>query len=182
MPGKRPPTARRYAQAIFQLALEKGQFDQWILDIEWMLSATQDQEALVLLELPGLKPEQRLSTIKKALPDLSEFGANFMSILAENQGLKMLTRVQESLQGMIDEYQGIIRGKVTTAIDLDAAGLSKVRADLKGKWGKEVILETQNDPTIIGGMILRVGDHVIDGSTRGRLNSLRQELSERSSR
>ena len=105
-----------------------------------------------------------------------------MSILAENQGLKMLTRVQESLQGMIDEYQGIIRGKVTTAIDLDAAGLSKVRADLKGKWGKEVVLETQNDPTIIGGMILRVGDHVIDGSTRGRLNSLRQELSERSSR
>jgi len=94
----------------------------------------------------------------------------------------MLTTVQESLQGMIDEYRGVIRGTVTTAIDLDAAGLSRVQADLKGKWGKEVVLETRKEPAIIGGMILRVGDHVIDGSTRGRLDALRKELSERSIR
>lgn len=176
MPGRRPPTPRRYAQAIFQLALERGELEEWRRDIETMTSAISGQDTVVFLESPSLSAKEKQEVIKKLLPSLSTLGANFLALIAQHRGVALLPRVQESLQQMFDEHQGIIRATATTAVNLSDSEKERIQISLKERWEREVALDTRADPSIIGGMVIRVGDTVIDGSIRGRLTALRLSL------
>ena len=79
---------------------------------------------------------------------------------------------------MFDDHQGIIRATVTTAVTLSDTEKEQIQDSLKEKWESEVALESNIDPGIVGGMVIRIGDKVIDGSTKGRLIALRLSLQE----
>lgn len=176
MPGQKTPTPRRYAQAIFQLALEKGQISDWNRDLDRMVEFTENQSVVDLLESPGLSSNERHTVIKDTISEISDLGVNFMALLAGQRGLGLLPRIRQSLIDMFDTYQNIVRATVTTAIPLEKDEEARVVQGVKDWWKREVVLETKVDSTIIGGMIVCVGDQVIDGSIKGRIQSLRKQV------
>ena len=176
MPGRKPPTPRRYAQAIFQLALEEGTLEEWRDAIEEMTEGISGEETVNLLESPNLSAEEKQEVIKKAFPNRSILATNFLALLAHQKGVGLLPRIQVSLQQMFDDHQGIIRATVTTAVTLSDSEKKRIQDSLKEKWDREVALESAIDPSILGGMVIRIRDKVIDGSTKGRLAALRLSL------
>jgi len=178
MPGRQRPTARRYAQAIFQLALQRGDAERWRQDIQTMADVTRSQGVTMLLESPNLSEADKLATIKQVLPDLSPLGANLMALLAQQRALLMLPRIQQSLQVMLDQHEGRVRATAVTAVPMQQTERQQVLDKLRALWQRDIVLESRVDPAVVGGLIVRVGDHVIDGSTRGRLQTLRRTLRE----
>jgi F-type H+-transporting ATPase subunit delta len=178
MPGRKPPTPRRYAQAIFQLALEEGGLEEWRGAIEEMTSAINNEETVSLLESPNLSAKEKQEVIRKVFPSRSTLATNFLALLAHQKGVGLLPRIQESLRKMFDDHQGIIRATVTTAVTLSDAEKEQIQDSLKQKWEREVALGFNIDLGIVGGMVIRIGDKVIDGSTKGRLRALRLSLQE----
>lgn len=176
MPGRKPPTPRRYAQAIFQLALEEGTMEEWRSVIEEMTVGINSEETVSLLESPNLSGEEKQKVIKKVFPDRSALATNFLALLAHQKRVALLPRIQESLQQMFDDHQGIIRATVTTAVPISDTEKKQIQDNLRGTWAREVVLESAIDPNIVGGMVIRIRDKVIDGSTRGRLAALRLTL------
>jgi F-type H+-transporting ATPase subunit delta len=176
MPGRRAPTPRRYAQALFQLALEQGTVDRWRQDIQTLTDVARSQGVINLLESPGLRPEDRLATVRRVLPNVSQQAANFMALLAEHRALSKLPRIQESLQAQLDEHEGIMRAVATTAVPLSPSEEDSLSRQLQQRWGKRVVLETRVDQSILGGIVVRAGDQVLDGSVRGRLQQMKRTL------
>lgn len=165
---------------MFQLAVEQGQLDRWGRELQTMADVVRSQGVANLLESPGLKAADLLAVVRKILPDLSEQATNLMALLAQRRALSLLPRVQDAYQRMAEEREGVLRATAVTAVPLDQAQKERIAAQLKRVWEKEIVLESRVDPNVVGGMVVRVGDHVIDGSTRSRLDALRRTVREQS--
>jgi len=101
---------------------------------------------------------------------------NLLFLLAERQRLSLLPRIVESYQEMYNKAKGIVVAEVTTAVPLDAARKQQVANRLSELTGKTIELRTKEDPRILGGMITRIGDQLIDGSVSARLSELADRL------
>jgi F-type H+-transporting ATPase subunit delta len=101
---------------------------------------------------------------------------SFLNLLIEKKRADILPDIAESMQAMVDKDQNISHGSITSAIELDSALLEKIQATLEKLTGNKVILETQVDPSIIGGIIAKVGDLVLDGSIKTQLNGLKESI------
>jgi F-type H+-transporting ATPase subunit delta len=178
MPGRSLPSPKRYAQAVFQLALEKGDLDRWLEELRDIAGAAQDTQLVALLEAPGLRLEQKLGAIRGVLPEARVPAHNLMALLAQRRALGLARRILEEFQRMADAHQGLQRASVTSAVPLADADQERIAGLLGQLLGKQVYLKAQVDPSIVAGLVLRVGDRVIDGSTRSRLQALRRTLAE----
>jgi F-type H+-transporting ATPase subunit delta len=101
---------------------------------------------------------------------------NFLNLLIEKKRADILPDIAEEMQVLVDRDQNISHGSITSAIDLDQTLLDKIQATLEKLTGKKVILATQVDPSIIGGIVAKVGDMVLDGSIRAQLNGLKESI------
>ena len=101
---------------------------------------------------------------------------SFLNLLIEKKRADILPDIAEAMQVMVDEDQNISHGSVVSAVELDSALLEKIQATLEKLTGNKVILETQVDPSIIGGIIAKVGDLVLDGSIKTQLNGLKESI------
>ena len=101
---------------------------------------------------------------------------SFLNLLIEKKRAGILPDIAQEMQVMVDKDQNISHGSIVSAIDLDQAVLVKIQATLEKLTGNKVILETQVDPSIIGGIIAKVGDLVLDGSIKTQLNGLKESI------
>jgi F-type H+-transporting ATPase subunit delta len=97
-------------------------------------------------------------------------------ILAKKRALALLPRIQQEFETAADEQEGLQYVEVRTAVPIDDATQEGIAQGLRGFLGKDVRLAARVDPAVLGGMVLRIGDRVIDGSARGRLQALRHSL------
>ena len=100
----------------------------------------------------------------------------FLNLLIEKKRADILPDIANELQVMVDKDQNISHGSIISAIELDQTLLDKIQATLEKLTGNKVILETQVDPSIIGGIIAKVGDLVLDGSIKTQLNGLKESI------
>ncbi len=178
----RSASARRYAQAVFQIANENDELESWLDDLAVLSAAVQDAQLSAFLDAPQLSPSQKIAVLQSTLSDtVGPLALNLVSLLASRNLAGLMHGIVEQYQSLLDEHDGIERAEVVSAVPLDDAQRARVEQLLKDVVGKEVRLTSRVDPRIIGGMVARVGDHVIDGSTATRLESMRRELSERRS-
>ena len=120
--------------------------------------------------------------LQSALSDtVGPLALNLVSLLASRNLAGLMPGIVEQYQRLLDDHNGIERAEVVSAVPLDDAQRASVEELLKEVVGKEIRLTSRVDPQIIGGIVARVGDHVIDGSTATRLESMRRELIERRS-
>jgi len=101
---------------------------------------------------------------------------SFLNLLIEKKRAGILPDIAEAMQGMVDKDQNISHGSIVSAVELDTTLLEKIQATLEKLTGNKVILETQVDPSIIGGIIAKVGDLVLDGSIKTQLNGLKESI------
>ncbi len=178
----RSASARRYAQAVFQIAIENDELESWLDDLTVLSAAVQDAELSAFLNAPQLSHSQKIAVLESTLKDaVGPLALNLVSLLASRNLAGLMPGVVEQYQRLLDEHNGIERAEVVSAVPLDDAQRAGVEELLRGVVGKEIRLTSRVAPEIIGGMVARVGDHVIDGSTATRLESMRRELIERRS-
>jgi F-type H+-transporting ATPase subunit delta len=169
--------ARRYARAIFELALERNQpLESWLADLQAIDAALADPAVQPTLASPRLSFDQKRELIDRALGGIDTVRRNFVYLLVERGRLEVLPLVVREFRAMMLDHQGIAEATVTTAVPIDDAEAERIGALLGRVVNKKVIVRREVDPSIIGGVVARVGDRLINGSVAGQLAALRQEL------
>lgn len=180
MPRGTSPT--RYAQAIFQIGLESGSLEEWSKDLGVILVALENKELCELLDSPHLQAATKFDTITKALKDLiNPLALNLLCLLAVRNLVHQSPAILFAYEKMLYSHRGVERAEVISAIGLDQEQEKSVSELLKEIVGKEIKLTSVVKPEIIGGMIARVGDRVIDGSTKTKLETMRRKMLENAS-
>jgi F-type H+-transporting ATPase subunit delta len=169
--------ARPYTKAAFEHAVDKGNLDQWSEMLVTAAAVTQHETMTQVLGNPGLTSEQKAEAMINVCEEqMDDTAKNFMVLLAENQRLALLPKISEQFDQLKASQQQSVEVNVTTAFDLGEQQQQKLTQALSSKLGREVSLTTEIDKSIIGGVIVRTEDMVIDGSIRARLAKLAEAM------
>ena len=169
--------ARRYARAAFELALENKQpLEGWLADLETIASVVKDPEVRAVLVSPKLSFEQKRSLVDRAITGLDPLRRNFLYLLIDRKRVELIDAVRREFRALMLEHQGIAEATVTTAVPISDTEAARIGEQLGRLVGKRVVVHRQVDPSIIGGLVARVGDTLINGSVAARLAALRQQL------
>ena len=172
-------SARRYAAAAMQVAGGSGDYDTWLNGLAEFTRILQMPSARVIFTSPAIPATQNRAALGRLLPNLPPMVRNFLYILADRDRLGQVPNIREAMIERVNEQRGVITAEVTTAIPLDA-DLERTVAQRLGAYLKHdpqrITIRTRVDPAIIGGVVARVGDTLIDDSVRGRIQRLRRTL------
>ena len=168
--------ARRYAQAVFEIALEKKELERWQSDLQKVVEALSDDTFLAAMESPKIKIDDKSKFLTKRLGDINPLALNLVRMLITRGSIDIISDVAGEYQQMLNRYHGIETADVITAVPLDDKDKQKLAENLSRLVGAKVELKAEVDPEILGGIIARVGGKLLDGSTRSKLAALKREL------
>ena len=168
--------ARRYSQAVFEIALESKELDRWQSDLKKMASLVEDATVIAFLESPKIHFDDKARLLSGQLPDINPLALNLVYLLADRGRLAMLGDIADDYQRLLDNYLGIETAEVTTAIPLGEEDKLRLAEHLGAMVGRKVTLKTEVDSRLIGGIIARIDGKLLDGSTRRQLEALKKEL------
>ncbi len=179
MPGDIGSSAKRYAEAVFDIAKSRNSFDRWERDLAAISSIQRDPELSQLLSSPALEFTVKEAVLAKALPELSPEATNLVKLLLRRRKFALATRIADYYRRMLNDYRGIATAEVTSAVTLNDTELESIASRLSAMTNKKVIVKPTVDPSIIGGIVARIDDQLIDASVRGRLEALKKRLAAR---
>jgi F-type H+-transporting ATPase subunit delta len=170
--------SRRYAKALFELAQEAGQEEQVDQEGEQFYAAYSGSELQGLLTNPAFGLESRKKVLLKVAETqrLSPLTIHFLSLLLERDRLAYLPGIVSSYRRMLNEAKGRVEAKVVGASPLEPAMLDRLSQMLRGISGKEVVLEQESDPALIGGVLIELEGKIYDGSVRTQLEKMKQRI------
>ena len=168
--------AKRYVQALTEIAQEQKSFDAWQRDLATLAAIASDDEVLAYFENPGVSDEQKLQAADAVMGDAQPEARTLLRMMIDRRRLRLLPDIADLFREKALAHRGIVMVDVTTADALDDAGEQLVRERLKGIVGKDVELRLHTDANIIGGIVARIGDQVIDGSVLNQLRRLRASM------
>jgi len=171
-------SGKRYAQAAFELALEKNELESWQEGLRKIADLTEDEELMALLENPRIPFDAKKSLLQKRLSEINPFALNLAFLLVSKGILGRASGIFQQYNNLLDVHRGIERAKVTTALLLGDEDREAISSRLEKIVERKVAIDAQVDPTIIGGFIVRVGDTLIDGSIHQKLETLKKSLVE----
>ena len=171
-------SGKRYAQAAFELALERNELESWQDGLKKTADLTADEELMALLENPRLPFDAKKSLLQKLLGEINPLAFNLSLLLASKGILKRSGDISRRYNDLLDAHRGIERAKVTTALPLGEKESEAISRRLGEIVDRKVVIDAQIDPLIIGGFIARVGDTLIDGSIHQKLETLKRSLVE----
>jgi F-type H+-transporting ATPase subunit delta len=171
--------ARRYAKALFSLAVDSGRVEDWAKGLEALREAVESSPDLRdVLSNPVYSREQRRLVVAKLATALAfeEQPANLLYLLGDRNRLAYLAAVVETFRGLADQHLGRVRARVTSAVKLDEAAAQAIADKLSQATKAKVLLDRAVDPALLGGVVAEVGSFVYDGSVRAQLEDLRKQL------
>jgi F-type H+-transporting ATPase subunit delta len=168
--------AKRYAQAIFEIALENKELDKWKKDIQVLGYLANNSEFTSVMENPQFAFENKIKLMDSQIKGIGKLAVNLASILIGKGKFRIFSQISAEYLTMLDLFYGIEKAEVTTAIKLEDQEIAKMADQLGTLTGKKITMSVHIDPQIIGGIIVRIGGKIIDGSTRGQLMALRSEM------
>ena len=169
----------RYSRAIFELGAEQNQLEKLRAELGRIARVYEESVDLrAVLDNPLVDEDQRKQMFVELgrRLGLSELTQNFVKLLAARRRLRALPDIARRLGGLADEKAGILRASVTSAGPLPDAFYQKLTSELEDATRRKVVLEKSQDPSLIAGVITRIGDNTIDGSLKGRLDELERRL------
>ena len=170
-------SAKRYARAIFELAKEQGQIEAWAERLEPLREVLTHPQAKAILANPSIDVGRRQDAVGALLDGRAgPEGLNLAKLLVGANRIDDLDAIVEEYGRLADEDAGRVRATATTAVALSRSEAGNLVESLSRRWGLEVRLDVRVDPRIIGGLVLRIGDRVIDASVAARLQQLRRRL------
>ncbi len=169
--------ARPYANAVFDVAKADNELDLWSRMLILLAGAAKNETVQTLLADPEMEEEQkayRLSAI--CGDDLNDRGRRFVQVLAANKRLALLPEVSGIFEALRAEEQSTLDVRVTSAYALSDAEAERLKTALTRRFQREINLSSEVDASLIGGAVIRAGDTVIDGSVRGKLSKLAENI------
>jgi F-type H+-transporting ATPase subunit delta len=170
--------ARNYAETLFQLAARHGEHEPFAAALDALTAALDsDPRVRQFVETPKIDAGRKKAALVGALggrvPDLF---LNFVQVVLDKRRESLFGEITRVYHNLLDEHLGRLHAQVTLARTPDAAGEQALAAELSRALGRQVIPHVRVDENILGGIVVRYGDHVLDGSVRRRLLSLRSRL------
>lgn len=173
--------ARRYARALFSLGREKGDAElaAYGENLSGLVEALNESPQLDrIFRNPVFKVEEKKAVVDAILSKNKshQMIVNFCYLLADNNRLRFLADIQAYYAQLLDEHQGVSRGEMITAFDLDEDLRNSLKNSLEEKVGRQLVLNYAVDPDILGGLVLKVGDRVLDASLRAQLVAMKETI------
>jgi F-type H+-transporting ATPase subunit delta len=174
--------ARNYAETLLTLAERQGPgaLDEWgraIDQLDGMLAT--DPRARQFLKTPRVRPEQKKEALRQALAGRApELFVRFVMVLVDKRRQSLIPEIAQAYRDLVDQRMGRARVEVTISHAPDAELQAEIQRALEVQLGRTVIPTYKVDPDLLGGMVLRLGDEILDGSVRSRANGLRRRLME----
>jgi len=169
--------ARPYAKAIFDLAVESNNLQQWSNFLSDLTIVLQDKIFTNFVHNPLLNYEQLTNLfITVADKSLGTVGRNFIQVLAKHRRLDIFLELASIYEELCFEYEQIARIKVISAYELTVEQRQKLELALQKRLQKKIVLEYGINKTLLGGLVIYMGDNVIDSSLRNKLNKTKQNL------
>lgn len=171
--------ARRYARALFDIGVDKGSFEKLGTEMEAVAALYESSRELQnALDNPVFKAADKEAIMKRLLPSVAQdpLVHRFVLLLLGRRRIRVLPLAARVYREMVDEHLGRVRATISSAKPLQGTELDSIRRALERRMGKKVLVEASVDPELIGGVVARVGDLVVDGSVRTQLDTIRNRL------
>lgn len=170
--------ARRYAQAFFTIASEKTLVDKLELELGTVVTAINENEELKkVMDHQLISPENKKAIIENLFSgEVSELTINLLDVVIEKYRASYIPAIYDEFVSYANDLRNMADAQITTAVELSESDLEAIKSKLAAATGKTIRLQSEVDPSLIGGVMVRIGDKVIDGSLAGRLTRLKEDL------
>jgi len=171
--------AKRYAKALFNLAKAEKKIEQYGDELDGMDRLLDEIPELANAIQSPLYPEAARKSIFATLAEKvgsTPIMKSLFNLLIEKNRVIHLKDINTYYKALIDENANVARAQLTTAVELDDAAVAEIAQTLEKMTGKKIIVELQHDPDLIGGVVARIGDLVLDGSVRTQLLNIKESL------
>lgn len=172
--------ASRYAEALFQIGEEEDSSNVLYKELNGVLDLIKSSNELAkALKSPLVAKQEKKNLLSIVFSDqISNNVKNFLKILVDKDRIVCLEDIRDSYKELINKKNNILEGKAISAIAMSETELNELQTKLSSKYNKNVILENIVDETILGGVLVRLGNEEIDGTIKTRLSNLREQLSQ----
>ena len=169
--------ARRYAGAIFDIGMKQNTLDRTLEDVQEIAKLFSIRKLAYLLREPNIPAERKEKAIRQGLASkVLPTSLNLALLVVQRELVDLMPNIARELNQLVLDHKNEAKAEVITATQLDETTQSQVQRALERMTGKKIMLETRVQPNILGGVVARVGDQVIDGSVERRLKLLQQQL------
>jgi F-type H+-transporting ATPase subunit delta len=168
--------ARRYASAAFEVARDDGRLDEWSFGVRQLAEVFSDQRAARFFSSSKIAETDKFRVADEVLTGVEPKVRNLAYLLIRKDRTSLAAGIAREFEALADEHEGRVQARIVTAVELGQQGQDSIRRRLEAITGKQVVMETEVDESIMGGLVARIGDRVIDGSTRSKLVALRKQL------
>ncbi len=169
-------SGKRYAEAIFQLGLEHDLLDQWAEDLAFIDQVLQDDEFSAFLKHAEVPLQEKIRAIDAVFPEVNPLVRNMIALLVTRGLVDLVHDMRVGYGQLLDKHRGRQQVEVTSAVPLEDPERERISRFVSDLVQKQVVGTTQVDESILGGVIIQIRDQLLDGSTRTRLEELRQQL------
>lgn len=169
-------SGQRYAQAIFELAVEQNQVESYTNDLEFADQVLQDEEFRAFLSHAEVPIVRKIGAIDAVFAEISPSVKNLISLLVTRGAGDSIHDIRAGYVGLLDVHLGRQRVEVTSAVTLEPQELDRITEYVSRVINKDVVVSARVDESILGGFIVQIGDQLLDGSTRSRLEQLRKQI------
>jgi ATP synthase F1 delta subunit len=166
-----------YARSLFEVAKDQDKLDLIREQLGAFVDALDEtRELQVFFFSPYFSTAEKEDGLDRAVSDADPVLINFLKLLIENHRMPVIFRVRRAYDELWEEENRLLPVRVTSAVELDEGTVSQIGDRIAEQTGRKVVLSSQVDPDIIGGIVVRVGNSILDASIRNRLESLRKQV------
>ena len=166
-----------YARSLFEVALETGKLDALKEQLDQVADAFEaDRNLTVFFFSPYFSTQEKKDGLHKLIVGAEAALVNFLELLVENHRMPAIFRVRRAFDGLWEKHNRLLPVQVTSAIELDKKVIDQIGAKIAEQTGRKVELTAAVDPDILGGVVVRVGNNILDASIRNRLDQLRRQV------
>ncbi len=169
-------SGKRYGQAVFELAQDQDRTVLWGQDLTLVAEAFEDADFNALLKHAGVSAEDKRNAVDTVLGGIDAMVRNMVNLLVARGLVDAISGACQEYAELLDRQEGRQRVEVTTAIPLEPSEVERITGFISGLIGREVVVTAQVDEEILGGLVIQIGDRLLDGSARAKLEGLRERL------
>jgi F-type H+-transporting ATPase subunit delta len=171
--------AKVYARSLFEVARERGKLDQVREQLGQFVDAlNENRELAVFFFSPYFSIKEKQDALGRVLEGADEIFLNFLKLLIEKHRMPVIFRIRQAFEQLWEEENRTLPVEITSAIELDEGTTESLATQIAERAGRKVKLSTRVDPEILGGLVVRVGNSILDASIRNRLEQLRRHVAQ----
>lgn len=169
--------ARTYARALFEASESRGTVDEVKTELDQFVDAIDtNRDFALFLFSPYFSNDEKLDGLKKVIDGATAEFENFLELLVEKNRMPLIPRIRANYENFWAEHNKLLPVTVTSAVELPQETIEKIRQSVEAQTGRKVELDGRIDESVVGGIVLQVGNRVLDASIRGNLERLKREV------